>query len=86
MIYFDLGVENLADTRFAISPVADTVCSLCALRDPGRYALHLPWRRQVLERIGALDTRLLLALVGESRALPDFLTPPPARLRPEHRR
>ncbi|MFC7549021.1 metalloregulator ArsR/SmtB family transcription factor [Plantactinospora sp. GCM10030261] len=77
MIYFDLGVDDLADTRFAISPVADTVCSLCVLRDPGRYALHLPWRRDVLDRLGAVDTRLLMSLVGRSGALPDFLTPRP---------
>ncbi|MGC4942627.1 ArsR family transcriptional regulator [Kribbella sp. DT2] len=77
MISFTLGVEDLADTRFAVSPSQETVFSVWVLRDPGRYPLHLPWRRSVLRRISPADHRLLLALVGDSRALPDFLTPRP---------
>jgi hypothetical protein len=77
MISFVLGVEDLADTRFAISPLHETVCSLRVLREPGLYALHLPWRRSVFGRLHALDTGLLMSLVGQSRALPDFLTPRP---------
>ncbi len=82
MIRFELGVEDLADTRFAISPLGETVCSLWALREPGRYALHLPWHRSVHRKLDTLDTRLLLSLVGESRALPDFLTPRPPSFAP----
>lgn len=48
MISFVLGVEDLADTRFALSPLGETVFSLRVLRDPGLSALHLPWRRSVL--------------------------------------
>ena len=77
MISFLLDVEDLADTRFAISPLQEALGSLWALRDPGRYALHLPWRRSVLSRLDPIDTRLLLSLVGEGRAFPDFLTPRP---------
>ncbi|WP_433338691.1 metalloregulator ArsR/SmtB family transcription factor [Spirillospora sp. CA-294931] len=77
MISFVLGVEDLADTRFAISPLHETVLSLRVLREPGRHALLLPWRRSVMGRLGGVDTRLLLALVGASHALPDFLTPRP---------
>ncbi|GAA4485927.1 DUF5937 family protein [Actinoallomurus oryzae] len=72
-----LGVEDLADTRFALSPLHETVLSLRVLRDPSLSALHLPWRRSVLGRIGALDTELLMSLVGPRRTLPDFLTPRP---------
>src|SRR5262249_41215857 len=46
------------------------------------YALHLPWRRSVLGHLRGLDTVLLLALEGQSRALPDFLTPRPPRFAP----
>lgn len=77
MISFVLGVEDLADTRFALSPVHETVLSLRVLRDPGLSALHLPWRRSVLAGLGALDTDLLMALVARRRTLPDFLTPRP---------
>jgi hypothetical protein len=79
MISFVLDVEDLADTRFAVSPVHETVLSLRVLREPGLSALHLPWRRSVLGRLDALDANLLMSLVGPDRALPDFLTPRPTR-------
>lgn len=79
MISFVLDVEDLADTRFAISPIHETVLSLRVLREPGLYALHLPWRRSILGRLDALDADLLMSLVGPDRALPDFLTPRPTR-------
>ncbi|MFB9833495.1 ArsR/SmtB family transcription factor [Actinoallomurus acaciae] len=77
MISFVLGVEDLADTRFALSPLHETVLSLRVLRDPSLSALHLPWRRSVLGGLGSLDTDLLMSLVGPRRTLPDFLTPRP---------
>ena len=82
MISYELTVEDLADTRFAISPLGETSLSLWALRDPGRYALHLPWLRAVIRRLDPADTRLLLSLVGPSLALPDFITPTPDAFAP----
>jgi DNA-binding transcriptional ArsR family regulator len=82
MISFELGVEDLADTRFALSPLHETVISLRVLREPGLYALHLPWRRSVLGQLTGLDTALLMALEGDNRALPDFLTPRPPSFAP----
>lgn len=82
MISFELGVEDLADTRFALSPLGETVLSLRILRDPGISALHLPWYRSVLPRLGALDRELLRALVADRLTLPDFLTPRPTVFEP----
>ncbi|WP_281154694.1 helix-turn-helix domain-containing protein [Streptomyces sp. HYC2] len=82
MISFVLGVEDLADTRFALSPLHETLFSLRVLQDPGLSALHLPWRRSVLGRLGTLDTGLLMSLVAQRRTLPDFLTPNPASFAP----
>ncbi|MEU8840510.1 ArsR family transcriptional regulator [Streptomyces roseus] len=82
MISFVLGVEDLADTRFALSPLSETVLSLRVLREPGLSAVHLPWRRSVLGRLGALDTALLMSLVAQRRTLPDFLTPRPTAFSP----
>lgn len=79
MISYVLSVEDLADARFAISPIHETVLSLRVLRDPSRHAVNLPWRRPTLGRLGDLDTELLMSLVGDRHALPDFLTPRPAR-------
>ncbi|MGN9839729.1 ArsR/SmtB family transcription factor [Nonomuraea sp. H19] len=82
MISYELGVEDLADTRFAISPLSETVTSLRVLRDPGLHVLHLPWRRAVLGELDATDVDPLVSLVGEKLALPDFLTPRPTTFAP----
>lgn len=82
MISIVLGVEDLADTRFAISPLHETVVSLRVLREPGLSALLLPWRRSVLGRLSGLDTGLLMSLVASRFTLPDFLTPRPASFTP----
>ncbi|MEU6114098.1 ArsR family transcriptional regulator [Streptomyces sp. NPDC047117] len=82
MISFVLGVEDLADTRFALSPLHETLLSLRVLQDPGLSALHLPWRRSVIGELGALDTGLLMSLVAQRRTIPDFLTPQPAGFAP----
>ncbi|MBB4919255.1 helix-turn-helix domain-containing protein [Streptosporangium saharense] len=82
MISFGLGVEDLADTHFALSPLEETVLSLRVLREPGLHAVHLPWRGSALARLGPEDVRLLTSLVGRRLALPDFLTPPPTTFAP----
>jgi DNA-binding transcriptional ArsR family regulator len=82
MISYALSVEDLADTHFALSPMHETVLSLRVLRDPGRHALLLPWRRSVVDRLGSLDVDLLLSLVGDRGALPDYLTPRPSVFAP----
>jgi DNA-binding transcriptional ArsR family regulator len=90
MVRFVLGVEDLARTRFGISPLAETVHSLRAVSDPSRHTLYLPWIRSVRRELDELDMGLLLSLVGPprggerflsaaSQALPDFLTPVPDR-------
>lgn len=82
MISYELSVEDLADTRFAISPLSETVFSLRVLREPGLHVLHLPWRRAVLGELDAGDVDLLLSVVGERLVLPDFLTPRPTTFAP----
>src|ERR1019366_8600951 len=90
MVRIELGVEDLANTRFGISPLTETVFSIWALTDPSRHTLHLPWLRTARGYLDPDDARLLSALVGQSRIpldfrgnpsrpVPDFLTPRPAR-------
>ncbi|MFJ6700040.1 ArsR/SmtB family transcription factor [Streptomyces sp. NPDC091272] len=83
MISFELGVEDLAATRFAMSPLHETLLSLRVLREPGLSALHLPWRRRTLSLIGSLDVELLLASVARRRTIADFLTPRPNSFAPD---
>lgn len=42
------GIDDLAQLRFAISPLWETVAALRAAADPGAHALHLPWIKRVL--------------------------------------
>jgi hypothetical protein len=63
MITYRLGVDDLAATRFAISPLQETVCSLWAVAEPGRAAIHLPWLRAIrpaLEAPAGLRSRHLV--------------------------
>jgi DNA-binding transcriptional ArsR family regulator len=77
MVRYEFGLSDLARLRFAISPMWELVISLRALRDPSEAAMHLPWVREVRERVRGLDLLPLLGLVPLNGYIPDFLTPPP---------
>ncbi|MEU1092653.1 hypothetical protein [Streptomyces sp. NPDC005877] len=81
MLRYRLGVDDLADMRFACSPLLETATSLWALRRADKYALHLPWVRRTRAALAdapGLDTALLGELtVRGSGWIPDFLTPRP---------
>ena len=57
MVRFVFTVEDLARTRFAISPMWEAVHSLAALRDPSTAALHVPWLRKFFARNGIAIVR-----------------------------
>lgn len=78
MISFGFSLEDLARTRFAISPMWELVTSLRVLRDPARAALHLPWVREALPIARGLGLEGALALTPPEGYMPDFLTPPPS--------
>lgn len=78
MVTFEFGVEDLARTRFAISPMWELVQSVRSLVDPSRAALHLPWLAELKDgRLAGLDLAAAVALVPGEGYIPDFLTPPP---------
>ncbi|NUP47470.1 MAG: helix-turn-helix transcriptional regulator [Catenulispora sp.] len=74
------AATDVAEIRFAVSPLWETVRSLFVLADPGRYFLHVPWVRRA--RVLAQDpelaahVRLLRRVARPGLYLPDFLTPP----------
>ncbi|MGW8767874.1 ArsR family transcriptional regulator [Streptomyces sp. NPDC055815] len=65
------GVDDLAQLRFALSPLWESVAALRASTDPGGHALHLPWIKTALT-VGRERTALI-------PHLPDLeaLVPPP---------
>jgi DNA-binding transcriptional ArsR family regulator len=78
VVRFVFSVEDLARTRFAISPIYELVHSLVALRDPSHAALHVPWLRSLSGRLDGLALPRAVALIHPSGYVPDFLFPPPA--------
>lgn len=78
MVRFVFTVEDLARTRFAISPMWELVRSLVALRDPSTAALHLPWLRSISGSLGAIALEPAVALIPPRGYAPDFITPAPA--------
>ena len=74
------STEDLAQVRFAVSPMWEVVTSFRVLREPARYPVHGAWINQVRPRLaaaGLLNGRLG-ALIRAHGYLPDFLNPQPA--------
>lgn len=69
MIRIHVSTEDLAQTRFAFSPLWETVESYRAILGPGRHALHLPWISWAREEVGRLK-------VVDSPALRAYLEDP----------
>jgi DNA-binding transcriptional ArsR family regulator len=80
-----LSSDDLAETRFAFSPIWELGMSLYKpLRDPSKHALHLPWVQEAKAAIEGRDLAILFAVVPPPGVpptvhayVPDFLTPPP---------
>ncbi|MEU8772362.1 DUF5937 family protein [Streptomyces sp. NPDC048606] len=73
------SARDLAQTRFAVSPMWEVVTSFRLLGNPA-HPVHRPWVEQVRPRIEAagLDRGWLAELIPPSGYLPDFLNPAPA--------
>src|SRR5438067_13785129 len=77
MLVVRFAPEDLAEVRFAISPLVELHRSVRALDDPGARALHLPWIEQTRPLVADLELDLLRALQPENAYSPDFVHPPP---------
>jgi DNA-binding transcriptional ArsR family regulator len=79
MIRFHLAADDLARSRFAISPLMELQMSLTALREPERHghAIHAPWMARARPRLEGLDLTLLETVVPARGWVPDFAAPPP---------
>jgi biotin operon repressor len=77
MTTFVFGLEDLARTRFAISPMWEAISSIRALRSISEDALLLPWFERVRPALRELDLAEALALHNRHGYIPDFTSPPP---------
>ncbi|KAB2363597.1 ArsR/SmtB family transcription factor [Actinomadura montaniterrae] len=78
MYEFRLGVQDLAETSFGMSPLFELVFSLRPRVFPGKHPEHLPWVRETAAAYARLDTDLLDVLHAPHGWIPDFLTPRPS--------
>jgi hypothetical protein len=83
MIEWRFGAQDVAQIRFAFSPLLEAVLSSIVLRRPASHALHLPWVRIARHRLTGLDLSLLFALVPVSGITADFLSLPPSTPLPD---
>jgi DNA-binding transcriptional ArsR family regulator len=79
MLALRFGATDVAEVRFAISPLIELMRSVRALDEPAAHALHLPWIVEARERTRGLSLEVLLALQPPGVYSPDFINPPPAR-------
>ncbi|MFD6156469.1 ArsR family transcriptional regulator [Nocardia sp. NPDC060256] len=76
----DLGVAELAATRFATSPLSETVSGLQQLAGWQRRTSNRPWLQWVADELAGdpLDLSLTWPLIANGRASwPEFLVPAP---------
>jgi DNA-binding transcriptional ArsR family regulator len=84
--HIHLSTLDLTRTRFAFSPLFETVTGFAAMREPSRFAIHLPWICEAQEATRGHDFELLELLTHSrepKRYIPDFLTPPPVTPLPD---
>ncbi|SCL52680.1 DNA-binding transcriptional regulator, ArsR family [Micromonospora eburnea] len=83
MLSATLGVGDLANIRFAVSPLWEAVASVRVVKHPDWFPEHLPWHRQVQPRLSAVDWRLLADLVPvPTVVIPGFVCSPPPAAQP----
>jgi hypothetical protein len=85
MIEIEFAMEDVARTRFAISPLWEVVASVRVLKGADAHGLHRTWADQVRPRLAAagLDLSPLFDLVPMlvrspwAGRIPGFICPPP---------
>lgn len=82
VLTLDFSADDLAQTRFACSPLWEVMESLRMRQDPAGVVLHRPWIQVSDRRLRGFDMSELLTLVPPAGYIPDFLTPPPEEAMP----
>jgi DNA-binding transcriptional ArsR family regulator len=77
----EIGVADLAASRFAISPLYETIAAIRLLAEPGKSAVNAPWIRWAQPRLAARPPRLTRVwelVINGLPYYPEFLIPAPA--------
>ncbi|MGC0421154.1 ArsR family transcriptional regulator [Embleya sp. AB8] len=80
MIEIEFTPEDVARTRFVVSPLWEVIVSVRVLKGADELGIHRVWSEQVRARVAAarVDLTPLTDLVPvPTRAIAGFLTPPP---------
>jgi Family of unknown function (DUF5937)/Helix-turn-helix domain len=79
MLLIRMSADDVALTRFAVSPLGETVAAMRVLLAPGAHAVHLQWVRWAREELARepVDLGMLPAMLPRRGARPEFLTPAP---------
>src|SRR2546430_12710626 len=86
LLVLELDVADLAATRFAISPLSETVRAIQLLADRDTPMVNAPWVRWARSELGWRPLRLprLWTLIVNGLTIyPEFLVPAPAGTMPE---
>jgi DNA-binding transcriptional ArsR family regulator len=84
-VVVELGLADLAGTRFAASPLSETMRAVLLLGHPGRASANQRWLDWARERLARAPLRMpwLWPLANNGLDFyPEFLTPSPAGQRP----
>ena len=86
MIRFEIGVADLAASRFAMSALDETVMAIRLLAEPGKSAVNAPWVRWAQAELAGRPqplTRVWPLIINGLPYYPEFLIPAPAVRCPE---
>ncbi|MFI9589379.1 DUF5937 family protein [Nonomuraea sp. NPDC052265] len=76
--------HDIANTRFAVSPLGEVVVSVRVVKDPAAHPLLRPWADQVRRRLRDVDWRLLSDLVPvPTVSIAGFTCTPPSTSMPD---
>ncbi|MFI1394662.1 ArsR/SmtB family transcription factor [Streptomyces sp. NPDC020681] len=85
MVQIEFSAEDVARTRFAVSPLWEVVASVRVLKGADEQGLHRRWAEQVRPLLAAakLDLTPLSSLITvPTTGIPGFLVPPPTTPQP----
>ncbi|MFI6320529.1 DUF5937 family protein [Nonomuraea sp. NPDC050556] len=84
MLELTFTAQDIANTRFAISPLGEVVASARVVKDPAAHPLLRPWADEVARRLADVDWRLLSDLVPvPTVAIAGFTCTPPSTSLPD---